>query len=84
MSAKNQIRRALEAGKKITPLSALRDFNCMRLADVVFRLRKERNEKYPHGMPIITGTRRKKDKRFACYYLEGVKHVGPGRPASVE
>lgn len=77
MSQKNQVRRALEAGAKITPLAALRDFGCMRLADVVFKLRAE-------GMDIETGIRKQKGKRFACYYLRGIEHKGPGRPKTVE
>lgn len=77
MSQKSQVRRALQAGKKITPLSALREFGCLRLADVVFKLRKE-------GMDIVTGTRTQKGKTFACYYLAGVEHQGPGRPKTAE
>lgn len=76
MSQKNQVKRALEAGKKITPLSALRDFHCMRLADVIFKLRRD-------GMDIVTGERKGKNgSTFACYYLRGVEHKGPGRPRS--
>ena len=74
MSQKSQVRRALQAGKKITPLSALREFQCMRLADVIFKLRGE-------GMNIITGKRKGKNgSEFACYYLADVETVGPGRP----
>lgn len=76
MSQKSQIRRALKAGKKITPLSALRDFQCMRLAARIADLRAE-------GLDIVTSTRKGKGgKEFACYYLAGVETHGPGRPKS--
>lgn len=77
MTQKSQVRTALKNGAKITPLSALREFGCMRLADVIFKLRRD-------GMPIVTGERRQKGKRFACYYLEGIEHNGPGRPKSAD
>ena len=63
MSVKNQVRRRLEAGDKISPLTALRDFGCMRLAAVVHELRRE-------GMEIITDTRTQRGKQFAVYRLE--------------
>lgn len=72
-TAKAEVRKALLAGKKLTPLAALREYGCMRLADIVFKLRKE-------GMDIETGTRTQKGKTFACYSLRGVEHQGPGRP----
>lgn len=77
MSQKNQVKRALEDGAKITPLSALRQFGTLRLAHIIWKLRAE-------GMKITTGTRTQRGKRFACYYLEGIDHKGPGRPKSVE
>lgn len=67
MSMKNQIRRRLEAGDKISPLTALRDFGCMRLAAVVHELRRE-------GLEIVTDTRTQRGKQFAVYRLD--------RPAS--
>lgn len=73
MSYKSQVRRDLKDGKKITPLSALRQYGCLRLADVIHKLRKE-------GMNIITGERTQKGKTFACYYLADIEHQGPGRP----
>lgn len=83
MSYKGQVRRALESGHKVTPLMALREFGCMRLADVVFKLRNERTEKYPDGMPIITGKKTVNGKTFARYYLKGVEHIKPGLKADV-
>ena len=62
MSQKNAIRRRLLAGDKISPLTALRDHGCMRLADVVFKLRQE-------GLPVETHTRTQQGKRFAVYKL---------------
>lgn len=76
MSQKSRIRRALQDGAKITPLSALRNFQCMRLADVIFKLRKD-------GLDIETGWREQKGKKFACYSLRGVEHRGPGAPRKV-
>lgn len=63
MSMKNQIRRRLEAGEKLSPLTALRDHGCLRLAAVVHELRRE-------GMQIVTDTRTQRGKQFAVYRLD--------------
>lgn len=63
MSVKNQVRRRLESGGKISPLSALRDFGCLRLAAVIHELRRE-------GVPIVTDTRTQRGKQFAVYRLD--------------
>jgi len=63
VTIKNQIRRRLEAGDKISPLTALRDFGCMRLAAVVHELRRE-------GLPIVTDVRNQRGKQFAVYRLD--------------
>lgn len=63
MSVKNQVRRRLEAGEKISPLTALRDFGCLRLAAVIHRLRAE-------GMQIVTDSRNQRGKQFAVYRLD--------------
>jgi hypothetical protein len=63
MSVKNQVRRHLESGGKISPLAALRDFGCLRLAAVIYELRKE-------GMEIVTDTRTQRGKHFAVYRLD--------------
>lgn len=62
MSIKNQVRRRLEAGEKISPLTALRDFGCMRLAAVIHRLRAQ-------GLNIVTETRNQRGKTYAVYRL---------------
>lgn len=67
MSQKNQIRRALEAGKKISPLTALRDFGCMRLSARILELRNE-------GMWVNTTWREQRGKRFAVYKLVDCMH----------
>lgn len=59
---RNAIANHLKSGKAITPLDALRDFNCFRLGARIWELKKQ-------GMPIekIMVTRGK--KTFARYYL---------------
>ena len=66
MTVKNQVRRRLESGGKISPLSALRDFGCLRLAAVIHELRRD-------GVPIVTDTRTQRGKRFAVYRLDNVE-----------
>ena len=71
MSQKNMIRRHLLAGGKISQLAALREYGCMRLADVIHKLRNE-------GFLIATEKRTQKGKTFAVYkipvgLLEGEK-----------
>ena len=63
LSQKDQVLADLKKGKKITPLDALRDYGCFRLAAVIHALRKEEH---------IINTERvdKDDKNYALYSLE--------------
>lgn len=56
------IRRALEAGRELTPLDALQEFGCFRLAARVDELRRA-------GLPVETVIDRSGAKRFARYRL---------------
>ena len=60
---KYQILNHLQSGKKITPLEALDQFGCMRLASRINELRDE-------GYPIETKIMSDKDKRWAEYSLD--------------
>ena len=62
MSQTNQLRAALLAGRSLTPMDALRDFGCFRLAARVADLRRE-------GLPIECVSETKNGKSFARYYL---------------
>lgn len=53
----------LKSGRKVSQLSALRDFGCMRLAAIIYRLRRQ-------GHKIITDERKQGGKRYAVYRLE--------------
>lgn len=53
----------LKEGKKVSQLSALRDFGCMRLAAVIHRLRRQ-------GHKIQTDERHQGGKRYAVYRLQ--------------
>jgi hypothetical protein len=57
-----QLRAALLAGRSLTPMDALRDFGCFRLAARVADLRRE-------GLPIECVSETANGKRFARYYL---------------
>ena len=60
---KSQIRAWLLSGRSITPLEALREAGCFRLAAIVFDLREE-------GLPIITEKLQvSAKKRVANYYI---------------
>lgn len=59
----SKIRKHLEEGKAITPLEALTSYGCMRLADVIFRLKKT-------GLDIITNPIKDGDKTYASYTLD--------------
>ena len=59
---KEKIRKHLMDGKSITPLHALNEYGCFRLAAIVFRLRQE-------GMDIITENVSQHGKTFALYRL---------------
>ena len=64
MSQKKLIRNALVNGKKVSQLSVLRDFGCMRLADVIWHLRKD-------GFTIKREWRTSKHGgRYAVYTLD--------------
>lgn len=56
----NSIKAHLDSGKAITPIEALNLYGCFRLADVVFRLKKQ-------GMNIETNIVKQNGKKFASY-----------------
>ena len=62
MTQKEMIKKHMESGFTLTPLEALRFYNCFRLADVVFKLKKD-------GMDIITNLVEDNGKTFAEYHL---------------
>ena len=64
MTQQSHILARLQAGKKVSQLSALRDFGCMRLAAVIHRLRKK-------GYVITSETRHQKGTQYAVYRLQG-------------
>lgn len=57
---KQQIKEHLSKGKKLTPIQALNNFGCFRLAARISDLRKE-------GLNIATKNVTKKGKTFASY-----------------
>lgn len=57
-----QILTDLKAGREITPMDALRDYGCLRLAARVGELREA-------GYRIMTDTVKAGDKRYARYWL---------------
>ena len=63
MSQSKNIRHYLESGYSITPLEALNKFGCMRLAAVIFDLKKE-------GVKIKTKIIKKNNKSFAEYSID--------------
>lgn len=60
MTQNARILKALKAGKKLTPLAALRDFGCFRLAARIAELRGE-----GHAIRMS----KPKGKRYAAYSL---------------
>jgi len=62
MSQNAMILKDLKAGKVITPIIALKKYNCFRLAARIRDL-KDRGHK------INTTMQRRKDKRFAAYWI---------------
>ena len=62
-SQKKLICQHLVAGNSITPIDALNMFGCFRLADVIFKLKKD------FGYNIKTELIKKDKKRFAKYSL---------------
>ena len=61
-SQKDKILKHLEDGNSITPIEALEQFGCLRLADVIFRLKQD-------GHDIQTNMIEKGEKRYASYRL---------------
>ena len=62
MSQNDQIRAALILGRSLTPLDALNEFGCFRLAARVADLRRE-------GLDIECVNETKNGKRYARYFL---------------
>ena len=58
----DEIRQALLDGKSITPLDALRDYGCFRLAARIDELRRQ-------GYCITTEFQHRKGKKYASYRL---------------
>jgi len=66
MSQNEQVLDRLQRGKSLTPLQALRYYDCMRLAARVGELREK-------GHDITTTIVQRGSKRFASYALEDKK-----------
>ena len=62
MTQTEAIRKHLQAGKTITPLQALKRYDCLRLAARIADLRRA-------GLAIGSRMARRGDKRFAEYWL---------------
>lgn len=61
---RNEIRTRLLRGESITPMQALNEFGCFRLATRIFELKNEEN------LPIETAIERGDNgKRWARYYI---------------
>jgi hypothetical protein len=58
---------ALQSGRAITPMIALHEFKCFRLAARIHDLRKS-------GCPIVTFWGTNGDKRWAIYQMIGATH----------
>mgnify|MGYP003646244102 CR=1 FL=1 len=65
-SQKDRVLARLQRGQRITPMDALRDFGCFRLASVIHKLRSS------EGYAIITVPTVIDDKHFATYHLAGL------------
>ena len=68
MSQNEAIKAALLSGRSLTPLDALEDFGCFRLAARVADLRRE-------GMDIECQSETRNGKRYARYRLRGANHA---------
>ena len=68
MSQRKQIRNALLAGKKLSPLTALRDFGCMRLASRIQEIRIGTAGDHPLAVSD-TWREQRNGKRFKVYYV---------------
>ena len=63
MTQRERILESLQKGNRITPLGALREFNCLRLGGRILELRQQ-------GYNIITKRITRKGKSYAQYRLE--------------
>lgn len=63
MSQSNRILKDLKKGKRITPLSALRDYGCMRLAARILEIQEE------FRIKIDREWMQRNNKRFMVYFL---------------
>jgi hypothetical protein len=72
LTQKEQILEDLKNGWKITPIDALKEYGCFRLAAVIHDLRKE-------GYNIKTEriNKQNKDGKYASYYLSGLSSIVP-------
>ena len=68
MSQNEAIKAALLSGRSLTPIDALQDFGCFRLAARVADLRRE-------GLDIECSTETTNGKRYARYRLRGANHA---------
>ena len=64
MTQNDAIKEHLLSGKPITPLDALQNYGCFRLASRIDELRKA-------GMDIETVTIKRNNNRYASYVLRG-------------
>ncbi len=64
MTQTQQIKAALQSGAAITPIDALNQYGCFRLAARIDELRRE-------GLDIETVTQTRNGKRYAAYVLRG-------------
>lgn len=62
MSYADQLLKDMQAGKKVNPMMALREYGCFRLADAAYRLRKR-------GIDVITTSKTVNGKTFGEYSL---------------
>ena len=68
MSQNTRIRAALLAGKKLSPLTALRDFNCMRLASRISEIRAGFTTYNTVTRPPRFGEKGRQTERVATHY----------------
>jgi hypothetical protein len=68
MSQNEAIKAALLSGRSLTPIDALEDFGCLRLAARISDLRRT-------GMDIECRHVTRNGKRFARYRLRGAAHA---------
>lgn len=63
INQRKAIKKHLESGKTITPLTALQEYGCFRLSAVIYVL------KYDYGLDIETTMRYENGRRYAEYKL---------------